>query len=64
MDATTVDVSGMMSSIVGGLGAFSTDNLIVVFTAVFGVTAGLALAWFGYNFAKRRTAAALKKGKL
>ena len=62
--ATTVDVSGMISSITGQLGAFSTDNLITIIGAAIGVSAGLVLLWFGYGFIKRKLMGALKKGKL
>ena len=62
--ATAVDVSGLMSSITGKLTDFSTDNLIVIIGAVLGITVGLVLLWFGFNYAKRKLMGAMKKGKL
>ena len=62
--ATGVDVSGLMSSITGKLSDFSTDNLIVIIGAVLGITVGLVLLWFGFNYAKRKLMGAMKKGKL
>lgn len=62
--ATEVDVAGLMNSITSKLGDFSTDNLIVIVGAVLGITAGLVLFHFGFNYAKRKLMGALKKGKL
>lgn len=64
LTGTTIDMETMMSSITGGLGAFSTDNLIIIIAAVLGITVGPVLFWFGYNFAKRKLMGAVKKGRL
>lgn len=64
MDTTAVNVTELMSSITGKLADFSTDNLIIIIGAVLGITVGLVLLWFGFNYAKRKLMGAMKKGKL
>lgn len=61
---TSVDASALMTSITGLLGDFSTDNLIIIIGAVLGITVGLVILWFGFNYAKRKLMGAMKKGKL
>lgn len=62
--AAAVDMSGLVSSVTGMLGDFSTANLITLLTAGIGICAGLVLLWFGFNYLKRKLMGALKKGKL
>lgn len=59
-----VDVGGLVNSVTGMMGSFTTDNLILILTAGIGISAGLVLLWFGFNWIKRKVMGALKKGKL
>ena len=59
-----VDVAGLTNSVTGMLGAFTTDNLVLILTAGIGICAGLVILWFGFNWLKRKVMGALKKGKL
>ena len=58
------DVSGFLTTIKGGLADFTTDNLGTILVTALGITAGLAIAWFGYRFIVRKVSGAMKKGKL
>lgn len=58
------DVSGFLTTIKGALADFTTANLGTILVAALGITAGLAIAWFGYRFIVRKVSGAMKKGKL
>lgn len=62
--AESVVLDGFLSTITGALGDFTTENLGVILVAALGLTAGLAICWFGYRFIVRKVSGALKKGKL
>lgn len=53
-----------LDTVKGGLTDFNVVNLGTVLVAGLGLTAGLALAWFGYRFIVRKVSGAMKKGKL
>jgi len=60
-----IDVTGLTSSVSGFLSNnFNTENLLVIIAAALGISVGLVLLWFGFNFIKRKLMGALKKGKL
>lgn len=63
-DAVTSDLSGFLTTVKGGLTDFTTANLGTILVAALGITAGLAIAWFGYRFVVRKVSGAMKKGKL
>lgn len=58
------DVDSFISEIKGALSDFTTTNLAKILVAALGITAVLAIAWFGYRFIVRKTSGAMKKGKL
>lgn len=58
------DLSGFLTTVKGGLADFTTANLGTILVAALGITAGLAIAWFGYRFVVRKVSGAMKKGKL
>lgn len=62
MESSGLD--GFLTTIKGGLGDFSVANLGTIIVAVLGVTVGLVIAWFAYNFIKRKVSSAMKKGRL
>lgn len=57
-------LTSFLESIKTALGDFTTTNLATILVATLGITAVLAIAWFGYRFIVRKTAGAMKKGKL
>lgn len=60
--ATAID--SFITEIKGALSDFTTTNLAKILVAALGITAVLAIAWFGYRFIVRKTSGAMKKGKL
>lgn len=62
MEAT--ELSGFLSTITGALGDFTTTNLGTILVAALGLTAVLAICWFGYRFLVRKVSGAMKKGKM
>lgn len=63
---TTVgtNLSSFLTTVKGALADFTTTNLGTILVAALGITAGLAIAWFGYRFIVRKVSGAMKKGKL
>ena len=60
-----VNVSELTTSVSGFLTSnFNTQNLLIIIAAALGVSVGLALLWFGFNFIKRKLMGALKKGRV
>lgn len=57
-------LSTFLTSITGALSDFTTANLGTILVAALGLTAGLAIAWFGYRFIVRKVSGAMKKGKM
>lgn len=57
-------LSTFITSITGALSDFTTENLATILVAALGITAGLAIAWFGYRWISRKVAGALKKGRI
>ena len=53
-----------LGQITGALGDFTTSTLGTILVAALGLTAGLAICWFGYRFVVRKVSGALKKGKM
>lgn len=62
MEAT--ELSGFLSTITGALGDFTTANLGTILVAALGMTAVLAICWFGYRFLVRKVSGAMKKGRM
>lgn len=62
MEAT--ELSGFLSTITGALGDFTTANLGTILVAALGLTAVLAICWFGYRFLVRKVSGAMKKGRM
>lgn len=62
MEAT--ELSGFLSTITGALGDFTTTNLGTILVAALGLTAVLAICWFGYRFLVRKVSGAMKKGRM
>ncbi len=58
------DLTSFLDQIKGGLADFTTANLATILVAALGITAVLAIAWFGYRFIVRKTSGAMKGGKL
>lgn len=58
------EVDGFLTTVTGGLADFTTGNLGKVIVAGLGISAGLALAWFGYRWIVRKLSGALKKGRI
>ncbi len=62
VEASEVDT--FISTVTSGLADFTTANLGKVLVAGLGISAGLALAWFGYRWIVRKLSGALKKGRI
>lgn len=62
VEASEVDT--FLQTVTGGLSDFTTANLGKVLVAGLGISAGLALAWFGYRWITRKLSGALKKGRI
>lgn len=58
------ELTTFIGKITGALGDFSTSTLGTILVAALGLTAGLAICWFGYRFVVRKVSGALKKGKM
>lgn len=58
------ELSSFLSTITGALGDFTTTNLGTILVAALGLTAVLAICWFGYRFIVRKVSGAMKKGKI
>lgn len=58
------DLTSFLDQIKGGLADFTTANLATILVAALGITAVLAICWFGYRFIVRKTSGAMKGGKL
>lgn len=58
------ELSGFITTITGALSDFTSSNLATILVAALGITAVLAIAWFAFNFIKRKVAGAMKKGTL
>ena len=60
-----IDVTEMTSSITGILGQYFTfQNVVIIIGAGLGLSAGLAIGWFGARFLIRKISGAFKKGRL
>ena len=64
LTGVTNDLSGFISTVTGALGDFTTSNLGTILVAALGLTAVLAICWFGYRFIVRKVSGAMKKGSL
>ena len=62
MEAQTLTT--FLTQITGALGDFTTSTLGTILVSGLGITAGLAICWFGYRFVVRKVSGALKSGKL
>ena len=62
--ATTLDISGFLDTIKGGLSEFTVANLGTILAYALAAAGGLAIAWFGYRFVKGKIVKALTKGKI
>ena len=58
------ELSNFLQTITGALGDFTTTNLGTILVATLGLTAVLAICWFGYRFIVRKVSGAMKKGKI
>lgn len=58
------ELTGFLGTITGALGDFTTTNLGTILVAALGLTAVLAICWFGYRFIVRKVSGAMKKGKM
>ena len=58
------ELSSFLQTITGALGDFTTANLGTILVAALGLTAVLAICWFGYRFIVRKVSGAMKKGKI
>ena len=58
------EMDGFISTITSGLADFTTSNLGKVLIAGLGISAGLALAWFGYRWIVKKLRGAMNNGKL
>lgn len=57
-------LSTFLDTVKGGLVDFTTGNLATILVAALGLTAVLAIAWFGYRFIVRKVSGAMKKGRM
>lgn len=62
--AETGGLSEFLTTIKGALVDFTSSNLGIILVAALGITATLAICWFGYRFLVRKVSGAMKKGKL
>ena len=54
----------LMTQITGLFDFFTVENLMSILSSVLLLCAPLALAWFGFRYAKRKASGAMKKGSL
>lgn len=64
MTPTAEPIESFLTEVTGSLSQFGTGNLAKILVAALGITAVLAICWFGYRFIVRKVSGAMKNGKM